>query len=272
MAFEDAETFCQTQGGHLVSYKNLKEQQEVEQCFVGKASLMPNYHTFYWMGLKTGDVFSVWPNFTWVDHSDAVYAGNYQHWGTARCAAMAWLWQHSCRWIVADPGAWPSTCPLISALGWPSGTAAGWLAAASPSSPTTWWTRRRTAPAATSRRPTTALRAGATPAASNSSPSSARWSVSGWATTSMPAAGAADIPACQQCPTWLRLTAGAPRPPCSHGQEAVIRLRAQWRQIHTVHRHGQLHHGSQDLQRHGRAPRGVWRAAGAGRGRGLLHQ
>jgi hypothetical protein len=102
MGFEEAETFCQTQGGHLVSYKNLREQQEVEKCFVDKASLMPNYHTFYWMGLKTGDVFSVWPNFTWIDHTDAIYTGNYQHWGTSRyagldgLAAVAWLQVQLC--------------------------------------------------------------------------------------------------------------------------------------------------------------------------------
>jgi hypothetical protein len=84
MAFEDAETFCQTQGGHLAAWNNLAEQMDAEQCFVDKGNLMPAYHTFYWMGLKTGDVFSTWPNFTWIDKSYAIFNGNYQHWGYTR--------------------------------------------------------------------------------------------------------------------------------------------------------------------------------------------
>ena len=34
LAQPDAETFCRANGGHLVSYLSLEEQQEVEQFFV----------------------------------------------------------------------------------------------------------------------------------------------------------------------------------------------------------------------------------------------
>jgi hypothetical protein len=86
MTFDDAESFCNDQGGHLVAYNNLEEQQEVEQCFINQGSMLPNFNKFYWIGLKTGDDTATWPNFTWIDHSYAIYYGNYQHWGTVSLA------------------------------------------------------------------------------------------------------------------------------------------------------------------------------------------
>lgn len=51
----DAETFCQTQGGHLVGYRSSSEQRMVEQYFVGEGLLLPTFHSAYHLGLqKTG--------------------------------------------------------------------------------------------------------------------------------------------------------------------------------------------------------------------------
>jgi hypothetical protein len=47
----DAETFCQTQGGHLVAYSSSSQQREVEQAFVGDGNLLPYYHAAYHVGL-----------------------------------------------------------------------------------------------------------------------------------------------------------------------------------------------------------------------------
>jgi hypothetical protein len=80
-SFYDAEASCQRHGGHLVSYDNQQEQYAVEQCFLSQGTLLPNYHRFYWMGLRTGLAGASWPNFTWINHEDAIYVGNYQHWG-----------------------------------------------------------------------------------------------------------------------------------------------------------------------------------------------
>jgi hypothetical protein len=84
MTFANAESFCNDQGGHLVAYNSLEEQREVEQCFTDQGVLLPNFDSFYWIGLKTGDDTANWPNFTWIDHSYAIYYGNNQHWGTMR--------------------------------------------------------------------------------------------------------------------------------------------------------------------------------------------
>ncbi len=79
--FADAEASCQRSGGHLVSYSDEYEQFTVESCFLNQGSLLPNYHKFYWMGLQTGILGARWPNFTWLDHENAIYVGDYQHWG-----------------------------------------------------------------------------------------------------------------------------------------------------------------------------------------------
>jgi hypothetical protein len=94
------------------------EQQAVESCFLEKGSLLPTFHKFYWMGLRTGMVAqegatlsnlkhmhillptgsanltltqsvmasagvegAKWPNFTFVDRRTVIYNGTYQHWG-----------------------------------------------------------------------------------------------------------------------------------------------------------------------------------------------
>ena len=53
----------------------------MEACFIDDGYLLPNFHKFYWMGLATGMNGAKWPNFTWIDHSKAIYVGLYQHWG-----------------------------------------------------------------------------------------------------------------------------------------------------------------------------------------------
>jgi hypothetical protein len=78
-----AESACQMNGGHLVGYEKLEEQVAVEQCFISQGFLLPKFHVHYWMGLISGLPGAMWPNFTWIDHNEAIYRGNYQHWGTA---------------------------------------------------------------------------------------------------------------------------------------------------------------------------------------------
>jgi hypothetical protein len=79
--FDDAEATCNRYGGHLVGYSSLAEQRAVEQCFTNTGFLLPNFHKFYWMGLRTGFSGAQWPNFTWIDLESAIYMGDYQHWG-----------------------------------------------------------------------------------------------------------------------------------------------------------------------------------------------
>ena len=55
----------------------LSEQVEVEQYFVESGLIIPSFHKFYWLGLRT----ELWPNFTWVDRSAGPDAGTYEHWG-----------------------------------------------------------------------------------------------------------------------------------------------------------------------------------------------
>ena len=59
----------------------LPAQGLVEGCFADQGSLLPNFHKFYWMGLRTGIMGATWPNFTWIDRDNVVYVGDYQHWG-----------------------------------------------------------------------------------------------------------------------------------------------------------------------------------------------
>jgi hypothetical protein len=33
---------------------SFKEQQAVEDCFLAKGTLLPTFHKFYWMGLRSG--------------------------------------------------------------------------------------------------------------------------------------------------------------------------------------------------------------------------
>jgi hypothetical protein len=58
-------------------------QVAVEHCFIQQGFLLPKFHVHYWMGLVSGMPGAQWPNFTWLDHENAIYRGNYQHWGTA---------------------------------------------------------------------------------------------------------------------------------------------------------------------------------------------
>ena len=53
----------------------------MEDCFIKQSALKPRHAKLYWMGLATGEQGAVWPNFTWIDKGNAVYNGDYQHWG-----------------------------------------------------------------------------------------------------------------------------------------------------------------------------------------------
>ena len=66
-----------------MGYDTLAEQVAVEQCFISQGFLLPKFHVLYWMGLISGVPGATWPNFTWIDRTEAIYKGNYQHWGTA---------------------------------------------------------------------------------------------------------------------------------------------------------------------------------------------
>jgi hypothetical protein len=54
MTQADGDKFCVDKGGHLVSYLSVEEQVDVEQYFVGKGWLYPNYNKVYWIGLQVG--------------------------------------------------------------------------------------------------------------------------------------------------------------------------------------------------------------------------
>jgi hypothetical protein len=53
----------------------------VEDCFTKQSALKPRHTKLYWMGLSTGELGATWPNFTWIDRGNAIYKGDYQHWG-----------------------------------------------------------------------------------------------------------------------------------------------------------------------------------------------
>jgi hypothetical protein len=77
MAFDGAESFCNTYGGHLVSYGSAAEQKEVEGYFVDTlATLFPYYHIAYWIGLTSND--GLFPRFTWLDYNTPAPGGAHQ--------------------------------------------------------------------------------------------------------------------------------------------------------------------------------------------------
>jgi hypothetical protein len=53
----------------------------VEGCFTEQGSLLPNFHKFFWAGLRTGVLGTSWPHFTWLDREEVIHVGDYQHWG-----------------------------------------------------------------------------------------------------------------------------------------------------------------------------------------------
>jgi hypothetical protein len=131
--FDEAESVCAKQCGHLVSYTTQAEQYEVENIYISnvgspapararagpawadssacarpacmwscsgcpgarlerssrptgaralpQGDLIPNFHIFYWMGLKVN---GTWPNFDWVDPYISGPAGYYTNWGITK--------------------------------------------------------------------------------------------------------------------------------------------------------------------------------------------
>jgi hypothetical protein len=75
VGFMDAETACRANGGHLASFKDIKEQAEVERWYTAGTWLLPKYHQVYWTGYSTA---KGWPNFTPMD---GTVRGGYSHWG-----------------------------------------------------------------------------------------------------------------------------------------------------------------------------------------------
>jgi hypothetical protein len=79
-AFAEAEITCNGYGGHLVAWKSVTEQQEVEGYYLRQGYLLPTYHDNYWMGLNTSS--SNWPRFNWTERTiRSPGSGAYQHWG-----------------------------------------------------------------------------------------------------------------------------------------------------------------------------------------------
>jgi hypothetical protein len=77
----DAETYCNTLGGHLASWNSQAEQTEVEGYWIKAGLLLPLFHKAYWIGAVIGDE-DMWPNFRWLDSLPGPNAsGVYQHWG-----------------------------------------------------------------------------------------------------------------------------------------------------------------------------------------------
>jgi hypothetical protein len=61
----DAETYCNTLGGHLASWNSQAEQTEVEGYWIKAGLLLPLFHKAYWIGAVIGDE-DMWPNFRWL--------------------------------------------------------------------------------------------------------------------------------------------------------------------------------------------------------------
>jgi hypothetical protein len=76
----DAEQQCTLQGGHLVGYRSLSEQQDVEQYFVTFGGLIPSFHQVYWNGLNSSAL--ALPKFNWLDPltPPPVNGSSYTHW------------------------------------------------------------------------------------------------------------------------------------------------------------------------------------------------
>jgi hypothetical protein len=79
-SFSDAELTCNGYGGHLVAWKSVTEQQEVEAYYISQGFLLPAYHDNYWIGASTTP--TLWPKFSWSERLvPAPGSGAYQHWG-----------------------------------------------------------------------------------------------------------------------------------------------------------------------------------------------
>jgi hypothetical protein len=77
----DAQLACTLQGGHLVAFRGLGEQQQVEQYFASYGGLIPSWHQVYWNGLTSAT--NTWPKFAWTDAMapPPVNGSSYVHWG-----------------------------------------------------------------------------------------------------------------------------------------------------------------------------------------------
>ncbi len=76
--FTNATSFCNDNGGHLVSYVSVEEQEEVEGYYKQMGYLLPTYHKHYYIGAKI----KARPDWTWMDPLTAWNESSYKHWGT----------------------------------------------------------------------------------------------------------------------------------------------------------------------------------------------
>jgi hypothetical protein len=82
LSFSSAATFCQNQGGQLVSFQSQPEQLEVERGFIDMGVLLPGWHKAYWLGLYTKNT-SEPRTWRWNDPFVPYFtAESYTHWGT----------------------------------------------------------------------------------------------------------------------------------------------------------------------------------------------
>ncbi len=82
LAYSSASTFCMSQGGQMVSFQSLEEQQEVEDAYIDMGILIPGWHKAYWLGLTTKS--TVEPRtWRWSDPFVPYFTvESYTHWGT----------------------------------------------------------------------------------------------------------------------------------------------------------------------------------------------
>jgi hypothetical protein len=80
----DAQTTCNTYGGHLVWFSSLHEQLEVERGLIAMGKLFPTFHTSYWIGYRAAKASTNPADFIILDKTAG--AQTYAHWGTFKPA------------------------------------------------------------------------------------------------------------------------------------------------------------------------------------------
>jgi hypothetical protein len=76
----DAQTTCNTYGGHLVWFGSLQEQVEMERARMAMGKLLPTFHTSYWIGYRAAKASINPADFKILDKTAG--AQTYAHWGT----------------------------------------------------------------------------------------------------------------------------------------------------------------------------------------------
>lgn len=141
-----AQAACSAAGGHLVSWRSLREQQEVEAAFTSRGLLFPLHHVAYWLGLTATDGecdpagVAAAPDHRQPLHTlqethmpaahrriPVLYAHPPTHAPAACCSLLCWrLWTHA-HPAGAPPPIQQHLSPHLQARARPSG---GWMASA----------------------------------------------------------------------------------------------------------------------------------------------